>query len=304
MMEVVRVCTMKTLLRFTGAGDRKNPAAGERSFVPAMWEKPSERGIVRKGQRMQRESAPLPLKISFTTSGSRERHAGFSLLELLMVINIMAWMAWASITALWGISGGIAMNRKVSDMQSILELARSQAMQLNTYVYVGFFESDGMKASGKLPVTSGVGKIWIGTVATKDGTAGYNPSDPSSVISPSNLMPIGKLQQMENLHLDQSLPFGHAAMLTNSMVVGVAPVNAPFGWPVNTKATIPGFTVAVIRFDPRGSATIPGSQALPEALQIALRPSKGGMVAVNSMDTAVVQVDAINGIVKALRPSP
>lgn len=50
MMEVVRVCTMKTLLRFTGAGDRKNPAAGERSFVPAMWEKSSERGIVRKGQ--------------------------------------------------------------------------------------------------------------------------------------------------------------------------------------------------------------------------------------------------------------
>jgi len=295
---------MKTLLRFTGAGDRKNPAAGERLFVPAMWEKQGERGIVPKSQRMQGATALPPMRISFHTSGSRDRRTGFSILELLMVINIMAWMAWASITALWGISGGIAMNRKVSDMQSILELARSQAMQLNTYVYVGFFESDGMKASGKLPVTSGVGKIWIGTVATKDGTAGYNPSDPSSVISPSNLMPIGKLQQMENLHLDQSLSFGHAAMLTNSMVVGVTPVNAPFGWPVNTKATIPGFTVAVIRFDPRGSATIPGSQALPEALQIALRPSKGGMVAVNSLDTAVVQVDAINGIVKALRPSP
>ena len=304
MIEVVRVCTMKTLLRFTGAGDRKDPAAGERSFVPAMRGKQVERGIVPKSQRMQGATALPPMRISFPTSGSRDRRAGFSLLELLVVINIMAWMAWASITALWGISGGIAINRRVSDMQSILELARSQAMQLNTYVYVGFFESDGMQPAGKLPLTSGIGKIWIGTVATKDGTPGYNPSDPSSVIAPSNLIPIGKLQQMENLHLDQSLPFGNAAMLTNSTLLGVTPVNASFGWPVNTKATIPGFSVAVIRFDPRGSASLPGSQALPESLQIALRPSKGGMVAVNSLDTAVVQVDAVNGIVKALRPSP
>lgn len=230
---------MKTLLRFTGAGDRKDPAAGERSFFPTMWGKQSERGFVPMSQRMQGATALPTMRISFPTSSSRERRAGFSLLELLVVINIMAWMAWASITALWGISGGIAMNRRVSDMQSILELARSQAMQLNTYVYVGFFESDGMQPAGKLPLTSGIGKIWIGTVATKDGTPGYNPSDPSSVIAPSNLIPIGKLQQMENLHLDQSLPFGNAAMLTNSTLLGVTPVNAPFGWPVNTKATIP-----------------------------------------------------------------
>lgn len=223
---------------------------------------------------------------------------------MLVVINIMAWMAWASITALWGISGGLAMNRRVSDMQSILELARSQAMQLNTYVYVGFFESDGMQPSGMLPVTSGVGKIWIGTVATKDGTQGYNPADPSSLIDPSNLIPIGKLQQMENLHLDQSLPFGNPGMLSNSVLLGIAPVNAPFGWPVNTKKTIPGFSGAVIQFSPKGSASIPGSQALPEGLQIALHPSKGRMVSVNTMDTAVVQIDAVNGIVKAFRPGP
>ena len=187
-------------------------------------------------------------------------------------------------------------------MQSILELARSQAMQLNTYVYVGFFESDGTQPSGMLPVKSGVGKIWVGTVATKDGTPGYNPSDPSSTLNPNNLMPIGKLQQMENLHLNQSLPFGNAALLSNSILVGVTPVSAPFGWPVNTKATIPGFSGAVIRFDPRGSATVPGFQALPESLQIALLPSKGGMVPVNTLDTAIVQVDAVNGIVKAFRP--
>lgn len=287
-MGVVRTCTMKTLLRVTGAGDRKSPATKE--------------GLcVRKGSR---KKSGRFLTTDAGSSISRESSAGFSLLEMLVVINIMAWMAWASITALWGISGGLAMNRRVSDMQSILELARSQAMQLNTYVYVGFFESDGMQPSGSVPVASGVGKIWIGTVATKDGTPGYNPADPSSAIAPGNLMPIGKLQQMENLHLDQSLPFGNAAMLTNSTILGVTPVNAPFGWPVNTKSTIPGFSVAVIRFDPRGSASIPGSQSLPEALQIALRPAKGRMVAANALDTAVIQVDAVNGIVKALRPSP
>ena len=302
MIEEVRTCTMKTLLRFTGAGDRKNPAAGERSFVSAMWEKQGERGIVPKSQRMQGVIALPPMRISFPNSASKECRSGFSILEMLVVINIMAWMAWASITALWGISGGIAMNRRVSDMQSILELARSQAMQLNTYVYVGFFESDGTQPAGSLPVKSGVGKIWIGTVATKDGTPGYNPSDLSSVIAPSNLMPIGKLQQMENLHLNQGLPFHNAGMLSNSVLLGVSPVTAPFGWPVNTKSTISGFSCAVIRFDPRGAASLPGSQALPESLQIALLPSKGGMIPVNSLDTAIVQIDAVNGTVKAFRP--
>ena len=221
---------------------------------------------------------------------------------MLVVLNIMAWMSWVSITALWGIGGGMAMNRRVSDLQSILELARSQAMQLNTYVYVGFFESDGTQPACTLPVNSGVGKIWVGTVATKDGTPGYNPSDPSSTLNPNNLMPIGKLQQMGNLHLNQSLPFCNNSMLSNSILLGTVPVTAPFGWPVNTKSTIHGFSGALIRFDPRGSATVPGSQALPESLQIALIPSKGGMIPVKTLDTAVVQIDAVNGIVKAFRP--
>jgi hypothetical protein len=139
-------------------------------------------------------------------------------------------------------------------------------------------------------------------VATKDGTPGYDPFDPSSTLNPNNLMPIGKLQQMDNLHMHQGLPFSSAGLLTNSVLLGVSPVAAPFGWPVNTKSTIPGFSGAVIRFDPRGSASVPGSQALPESLQLALLPSKGGMVPVETLDTAIVQIDAVNGIVKSFRP--
>jgi type II secretory pathway pseudopilin PulG len=278
---------MKTLLRVSGAGDRKSPAAGESFYISAEDNENRKRHIAGKAG---------------SVFGSNHRRTGFSILEMLVVLNIMAWMTWVSITSLWGISGGMAMNRKVSDMQSILELARSQAMQLNTYVYVGFFESDGTQPAGMLTVRTGVGKIWVGTVATKDGTPGYDPTDPSSTLNPNNLMPIGKLQQMENLHMHQGLPFSSAGLLTNSVLLGVSPVTAPFGWPVNTKSTIPGFSGAVIRFDPRGSASVPGSQALPESLQLALLPSKGGMVPVETLDTAIVQIDAVNGIVKAFRP--
>jgi type II secretory pathway pseudopilin PulG len=278
---------MKTLLRVSGAGDRKSPAAGESFYIPAEDNENRKWHIAGKAG---------------SVFGSNHRRAGFSILEMLVVLNIMAWMTWVSITSLWEISGGMAMNRKVSDMQSILELARSQAMQLNTYVYVGFFESDGTQPAGMLPVRTGVGKIWVGTVATKDGTPGYDPTDPSSTLNPNNLMPIGKLQQMENLHINQSLPFSNTAILTNSVLVGVTPVNAPFGWPLNTKSTVTGFSGAVIRFDPRGSASVPGSQSLPESLQIALVPSKGGMVPMQTQDTAIVQIDAVNGIVKAFRP--
>jgi type II secretory pathway pseudopilin PulG len=243
------------------------------------------------------------MKAKFHPAFIAGRRSGFSIIEMLVVLNIMAWMAWASITALWGITGGLAMNRRVSDMQSMLELARTQAMQLNTYVYVGFFESDGSQPSASLPARSGVGKVWVGMVATKDGTPGYNPLDPSSTLSPSNLMPVGRLQQMENLHLNQSLPFSNQSMMSNAVLAGKSSVTAPFGWPINTKATIPGFSSAVIQFTPRGSASVPGSTALPESIQLALLPSKGGLVSINFHDTAVVQIDAVNGIVKSFRPS-
>jgi hypothetical protein len=243
----------------------------------------------------------------YGATGRRDRikgRGGFSLMELLVVMNIGMWMAWASITALWGVSSGIAMNSRVSDLQAILEVARSRAMQLNTYVYVGFFESDGANAGNAFPVRSGVGKVWVGAVATKDGSPGYNPADPSSSLDSSNLIPIGKLRMLENLHLNQSLPFTSTRMITNSVILGSSvPAASSFGWPVNTKAMVTGFSSAVLQFSPRGTVTIPGSMALPESIQIALMPSKGGMVPSSAKDTAVVQVDSINGIVKTFRPN-
>lgn len=225
---------------------------------------------------------------------------GFSLIELLVVLNISAWMAWVSITALWGVSGGISINRKVSDLQSFLELARSQAMQLNTYVYVGVFESDGRQDPSARPLSTGVGRVWVGAVATRDGTPGCDPSDPNSRLDPSNLMPIGRLQQLENVHLNDRLPFRSGSMLTNSLLVSGSP--PLFGWPANTKSTIQGFSAGVIRFDPRGSAALTGSSSLPEGIQLPLLPSKGGMIPSGCHDAAVIQVDAVSGIVKSFRP--
>lgn len=228
------------------------------------------------------------------------RRAGFSLLELLVVLNISAWMAWVSITALWGVSGGISINRKVSDLQSYLELARSQAMQLNTYVYVGVFESDGRKDPGVRPLPAGVGRIWVGAAATRDGTPGCDPNDPTSRLDPANLMPVGRLQQLESVHMHDELPFRSGAMLTNSVIVSGA--GALFGWPVNSKSTVSGFTGAIIRFDPRGSVVMIGSPRMPEGIHIPLVPSKGGMIPSGCHDSAVIQVDAVSGIVKSFRP--
>ena len=294
---------MKTLLRVSGAGDRKIPAAGEKVCVRLFHRFLGEQSMPLAGQRNKGAVTPRTMKSRFSPSRVARQRAGFSIIEMLVVLNIMAWMAWASITALWGITGGLAMNRRVSDMQSMLELARTQAMQLNTYVYVGFFESDGSQPTGAIPARSGIGKVWVGMVATKDGTPGYNPSDSTSTLSPSNLMPVGRLQPMDNLHLNQSLPFSNPSMMTNAVLVGKSTVTAPFGWPINTKATISGFSSAVIQFNPRGSASVPGSAALPESIQLALLPSKGGMVSANFHDTAVVQIDTVNGIVKSFRPS-
>jgi hypothetical protein len=41
---------------------------------------------------------------------------------------------------------------------------------------------------------------------------------------------------------------------------------------------------------------------MPEGIHIPLVPSKGGMIPAGCHDSAVIQVDAVSGIVKSFRP--
>lgn len=228
----------------------------------------------------------------------------FSLMELLVVINIIAWMSWFSIISLSALISASSLSQGVSSIGGVLEQARTQAMLLNTYVYVGFFESDGSLSDTVKPAPAGAGRLWVVAVATKDGTVGYDQSDASSTIPSSNLIPVGKLQMINNVHLSETNPFSAQGLITNTVRISASldSTNAPFGWPIDSKKSVGGFSTGVIRFDPRGTASIPGNSTPAEGIQIAVIPTRGKFVASSNINGAILQLDSFTGMIRTFRP--
>src|SRR5213596_34315 len=94
------------------------------------------------------------------------REGGFTLLELLIVVGIIAVLLVLIAPAFTYIKG-------------VLDTARTYAKANNTYTWVGFFEEDASLSSTN-PATAGNGRVVISIVASKDGRNVYG-----SVVGPA-----------------------------------------------------------------------------------------------------------------------
>jgi prepilin-type N-terminal cleavage/methylation domain-containing protein len=235
--------------------------------------------------------------------GSSLTKRGFTLLELITVVGIMGAVMCLTVPAMNGIKGAGDLTSSTGAIGAILTEARTEAMMKNSYVFVGFYESDGSQADTIRPAPSGTGRIWVGIAVTKDGTPGYSTANPGAW-STVNLMPGGKLQYFDNIHLSTNAAFytSNATANTTSPVGDPSAAITPFGWPLENSNSVSQFTQGVIEFTPQGTAMLPGSSNSPEYLQIALIPTHGNSVAINSPNGAVIQVDAITGAVHTFRP--
>jgi prepilin-type N-terminal cleavage/methylation domain-containing protein len=229
--------------------------------------------------------------------------SGFTLLELLVVMGIMAVIFVLTMPTIYSLNSSSGLTKSAADVQAILTQARTQAMLRDSYVFVGFYESDGSQADTVRPAPAGVGRLWVGAAVTMDGTQGYNLTN-STAWSVGNLTPIGKLRFFDNLHLATNASF----YLTSSTSNTVSPVgdpsatNTPFGWPIENSNSVTQFTSGVIQFSPQGTAMLPGSSTTPEYIQIALIPAHGNLVLNNLPNAAVIQVDAVTGSIRTFRP--
>ena len=231
------------------------------------------------------------------------RKSGFTLLELLIVMVIIGMLFWLTLPAVQSLKSAGSLTSSSAAIASILSQARTKAMASDSYVFVGFYESDESKADTVRPAPAGVGRVWMGAAVTKDGTPGYNATNSASW-SAANLIPVGKLQFFDNVHLSTNASF----YLTNGTSNTVSPVgdssatNAPFGWPLENSNSVTQFTSGVIQFTPQGTAMLPGSSSLPEYIQIALTPTHGTLVLNTVTKAAVIQEDAITGSIRTFRP--
>jgi len=229
------------------------------------------------------------------------------MLEVVIVLAITALILTIALPSMNSLQTAGSLTASAAALQAILLQARTQAVARNSYVFVGLYESDVSKSDSLRPAPSGTGRVWVGAAVTKDSTQSYsftNSVGLSSGWSVADLAPVGKLQHFNNIHLSTNASF----YLTNTPANTVSPVgdtsatNTPFGWPLENSNSVTQFSTGVIQFNPQGTAILPGSSTPTEYIQIALIPTHGNQVMSNNPNAAVVQVDALTGLIQTYRP--
>src|SRR5206468_4197544 len=156
----------------------------------------------------QREStrAPRPAAADYSAEAAAKaglREGGFTLLELLIVVGIIALLMVLIAPAFTYIKGGTDVTSAAYTIKGVLDTARTYAISNDTYTWVGFYEEDVSQPSishGRDPCTGCVGRLVMSTVASKDRTTIYvDPNNPADIDSTS-LIQVGKLTKIDNVH--------------------------------------------------------------------------------------------------------
>jgi prepilin-type N-terminal cleavage/methylation domain-containing protein len=214
--------------------------------------------------------------------------AGFTLLELLIVIGIIALLLVLIAPAFTNLKSAGDVTSAVYGIQGLLENARTYAKANHTYVFVGFAEVDASVSASASPQVPGNGRVAIGVVASKDGTRQFNYATSNqgsdwtaNYSNGANLIAVGKLQRYENLHfLNVNFPSWLPSQHSNSNMARYQPASntynlgtsssvTPFSWPLGSSLGNGqyNFTI-VVNFDPTGIARVATSTNADEIASI------------------------------------
>ena len=245
---------------------------------------------------------------------------GFTLVELLVVVGIIALLLVLMAPAFTYIKGGTDVTSAAYTIKGVLDTARSYAKANNTYTWVGFYEEDVSRPSTN-PATSGTGRLVMSIVASKDGTMLYTGVPTSSVTldpsppSPPTLLQVDKLAKVDNFHF---IAFPNASGIPPPETFNTRPAagsnsaridnnNPPtpcfvFHYPVGSSS--PQYTFAkVVQFSPRGEAVVGNTNyTLATVSEIGLQSTHGTVPEPSPVKNPVaIQFTGLGGTVKIYR---
>ena len=124
--------------------------------------------------------------------------AGFTLLELLIVVGIIGLLLVLIAPAFTTIKGGTDVTSAAYSIKGVLDTARTYAKANNTYTWVGFLEENVANPASPNTDAPKVGRLVMSVVASKDGT---NIAGLSGTIDPTKLVQVGKGTKIDNVHV-------------------------------------------------------------------------------------------------------
>lgn len=253
----------------------------------------------------------------------------FTLIELLVIVSIMMVLMGLAILPLANMSRAGNLTKTAADIAGIFESARAYAMANNTYVWVGFTETDVSKPVSTTPQSVGTGRVAVAVTASKDGTRGYEISSPGMWPAKcANLVAISALKYFENIHMvavgvlngSDSLLSGSGTTGSGNMLrPGITSANSQYVITGNGTASVTNFAwplgktlgsgqynfTTVINFDPNGVAriqTTANRDAIGQYFEIGLQQTSGAVVSPANSNVVALQVECMSGATHIYRP--
>jgi type II secretory pathway pseudopilin PulG len=260
---------------------------------------------------------------------TRKSPDSFTLVELVSVIAIIGVLTALLIPVFNGLRGARSLADDAQTIADLFDQARTHAIANNTYVWIGIYEEseNQPEPTNATPPYPGRGRVILATVASRDGTTACQDSSSSSSnripLIASQIVPVGKLIRIENIHLTDIGPPSSSSSPNpspNSITgrpsypyvsgnptldyqnrISSDDVHSPFNQTLYPFVAH-GYTFyKTIRFNPRGEASINSTYALRRVAEIGLRSAHGDAVDLDSANSVAIQFSGLAGKCKVYR---